>query len=151
MENWCFSSTLYDSYLAQTNVNIANREKFWTERLTHTPIYTSSQHVLLFFNRAHLDQRGMTSFEETRERLRQLIVQMLPFSCTPRSHPCGFPAVFPAVFSGFNSRILSVKLWLHCLVLASQLSTSEIFDDSSLLDTVPEIFYRGHSFILAYR
>lgn len=84
-----------------------------------------------------------------------VIVQMLPFSSAPcRSHPFGFPAVFPAGFSGFNSsswRILSVKLWLHCLVLASQHSTPRIVDDSSLLDTAPRIFYQDHSFILAYR
>lgn len=57
-------------------------------------------------------------------------------------HLASPPRSFLLVFLGFlNSgswRILSVNLWLHCLVLASQHSPSEIGDDSSLLDGGPK-------------
>lgn len=65
---------------------------------TCTPTWDN---ILSYFKRTHLDHRGMTSWEEMSERLWELIVQVLPFSCTPcHSHPFGFPAVFPAGFLG---------------------------------------------------
>lgn len=98
----------------------------------------------------HLDQRQMTSWEEMSARLWELIDQMLPFSPTVcHSHPFGLPAVFTAGSNSSSRRILSVKLWLHCLVLASQHSASQIDNDGSPLDTPPKIFYRAHSFIPA--
>lgn len=84
-------------FMAQKHGNITNREHLWTHVHTYTLayIFPTWDDVLSYFNRTHLDHRGMTSWEETSERLWELIVQMLPFSSTPRhSHPFGFPAGF---------------------------------------------------------
>lgn len=76
----------------------------------------------MLFTRSHLDQREMTSLEEMR--------------CC-HSAPFGFPAGLGGSDSS-SWRILSVKLWLHCLVPASHHSTCEIDDDSSPLDVAPK-------------
>ena len=86
------------------------------------------------FNRTHLDHRRMTSWKEMGPNSSDAAIQFhsLPFIYFLAS------LLSSLLVSGSNSsfwRILSVKLWLHCLVLTSQHSASEVDDDSSLLDT----------------
>lgn len=96
----------------------------------------------MLFTRSHLDQREMTSLEEMSACLWELIVQMLPFSSTLSIHiHLASLLSFPAGLGGSDSsswRILSVKLWLHCLVPASHHSTCEIDNDGSPLDVAPK-------------
>lgn len=87
----------------------------------------------MLFTRSHLDQREMTSLEEMR------CCHSAPLSVI-HIHLASLLS-FPAGLGGSDSsswRILSVKLWLHCLVPASHHSTCEIDDDSSPLDVAPK-------------
>lgn len=87
----------------------------------------------MLFTRSHLDQREMTSLEEMR------CCHSAPLSVI-HIHLASLLS-FPAGLGGSNSsswRILSVKLWLHCLVPASHHSTCEIDDDGSPLDGAPK-------------